>query len=80
MKDARKGSISCNRIVVQDDTSGKMASHHFGITNDVKDVSAKQMVQIINNQEFKESKLVFMEGIGKTDIKETSFENRKLRL
>ena len=55
-----------------------MASHHFGITNDAKDVSAKQMVQRINNQEFNESKLVVMEGIGKTGIKEISFENRKL--
>ena len=77
VKDANKGSISCNRIVVQDVTSGKMASHHFGITNEVKDVSAKQMLQRMYNQEFNESKLAFMEGIGKTDIEEISFEDRE---
>ena len=72
MKDAKKGSISCNRIVVQNVTSGKMASHHFGITNEVRDVSAKQMLQRMYNQEFNELKLAFMEGIGKTDIEEIS--------
>ena len=77
VKDAKKGSISCNRIVVQDVTSGKMASHRFGITNEVKDVSAKQMLQRMYNQEFNESKLAFMEGIGKTDIEEISFEDRE---
>ena len=35
MKDDKKGSISRNRIVVQDVTSGKMASHNFGITNEI---------------------------------------------
>ena len=64
VKDAKKGFISCNRIVVQDVTSGKMASHHFGTTNELKDVSAKQMLQRMYNQEFNESKLAFMEGIG----------------
>ena len=77
VKDAKKGFISCNRIVVQDVTSGKMASHHFGITNELKDVSAKQMLQRMYNQEFNESKLAFMEGIGKTDIEEISFEDRE---
>ena len=52
MKAAKKGSISCNRILVQDVTSGKMASHHFGITNEVKDVSTKQMLQRMYSQEF----------------------------
>ena len=77
VKDAKKGSISCNRIVVQDVTYGKMASHHFEITNEVKDVSAKQMLQRIYNQEFSETELAFMEGIGKTDIEEISFEDRE---
>ena len=35
VKDDKKGSISRNRIVVQDVTSGKMASHNFGITNEI---------------------------------------------
>ena len=69
VKDAKKGSISCNRIVAQDVTSG--------ITNEIKDVSAKQMLQRMYNQEFSESKLAFMEGIGKTDIEEISFEDRE---
>ena len=77
VKDANEGSISWNRIVVQDVTSGKMASHHFGITNEVKDVSAKNMLQIMYNQECNESKLAFMEEIRKTDIEEISFEDRE---
>ena len=56
-----------------------MASHHFGITNEVKDVCAKQMPQRMYNQEFNELKLAFMEGIGKTDIEEISFEDSFLR-
>ena len=71
VKDAKKGSISCNRIVVQDVTSGKMASHHFGITNEVKGVSAKQILQRMYNQEFNESKIAFMEGIGKWTSKKS---------
>ena len=35
VKDDKTGSISRNRIVVQDVTSGKMASHNFGITNEI---------------------------------------------
>ena len=35
VKDDKKGSISRNRIVVQDVTSGKMASHNFRITNEI---------------------------------------------
>ena len=77
VKDAKKGSIPCNRIEVQDVACGKMDSHHFGITNEVKDVSAKQMLQRMYNQEFNESKLAFMEGIGKMDIEEISFEDKE---
>ena len=77
MKNAKKGSISCDKIVVQDVTSGTMASNHFGITNQVKDVSAKQMLQRMYNQEFNESKLAFIEGIPKTGIEEISFEGRE---
>ena len=64
-KSGKKGYISCNRKVVQDVTFGKIASHHFGITNEVKDVGAKQMLQRMYNQEFNESKVTFMEGIAK---------------
>ena len=35
------------------------------------------MHQIIYNQEFNESKVAFMEGIGKTDSKEISYEERE---
>ena len=52
MKDGKKSSIFCNRIEVQDVTSEKMALHDFGITNEVKDVSAKPMLQRMYNQEF----------------------------
>ena len=62
---------------MQDVTSGKIASHHFGIKNEVKDVSAKQMLQRMYNQEFNESKVAFTERIGKTDMEEVSFEDRE---
>ena len=52
MKDGKKSSIFCSRIKVQDVTSEKMALYHFGITNKVKDVSAKRMLQRMYNQEF----------------------------
>ena len=77
VKHGKKSFISCNRIVVQDVTSGKIASHHFGIKNEVKDVSAKQMLQRMYNQEFNESKVAFTERIGKTDMEEVSFEDRE---
>ena len=76
MKDGEKSSIFCSRIEVQDVTSEKMALHHFGITNKVKDVSAKRMLQRMYNQEFNESKVAFMEGLCKTDIGEIPFEDR----
>ena len=53
-----------------------MALHHFGLTNEVKDVSAKRMLQRMYNQEFNESKVAFMEGLCKTDIGEIPFEDR----
>ena len=37
------------------------------------------MPQRMYNQEFNELKLAFMEGIGKTDIEEISFEDSFLR-
>ena len=76
-KDGKKTSISCNRIVVQDVTSGKIASHHFEITIEVKDVNTKQMLQRMYNQEFNESKVAFMEEIEKTDIEKISFADRE---
>ena len=77
LKDGKKSSIPCNRIVVQDVTPRKIASHHFGIANEVKYVSAKQMLQRMYNQEFNESKVAFMERIGRTDIENFSFEVRE---
>ena len=76
MKDGEKSSIFCSRIEVQDVTSEKMALHHFGITNEVKDVSTKRMLQRMYNQEFNESKVAFMKGLCKTDIGEIPFEDR----
>ena len=72
-KDGKKSSISCNRIVVQDVSSGKIASHHFGITTEVKDVNTKQMLQRMYNQELNESKVAFMEEF--ISFAETEFLN-----
>ena len=71
VKDSKKGSISCNRIVVQDVTSGKMAPHYFGIANEVKDVSAKQMLQKMYDQEFNEPKVAFVNELEKLTLKKS---------
>ena len=43
----KESSICCNQIVVQDAATGKIASHHFGISSKVKDIDAKQMLENI---------------------------------
>ena len=55
-KPNKKSSISCHRIIVQDAISGAVLSHHFGLSNEVKDISAKQMLTEIYNADFNEEK------------------------
>ena len=56
-KVGREMSISCNRFVVQDAATRKIASHHFGISSKVKNINAKQMLENMKNTEFFESRL-----------------------
>ena len=54
---SKRNSISCHRIIVQDTFSGAVLSHYFGVTKQVKDISAKQMLTAIYNTGFNEEKL-----------------------
>ena len=75
-KFGKESSISCNRIVVQDAATGKIASHHFGISSKVKDIDAKQILEKIYNTEFYESRLGF--GIeASSNMEDISFEDQK---
>ena len=40
-----KRSITCNEVLVKDAVSGNIAPHYFGIPDEIKDVSAKQMLK-----------------------------------
>ena len=49
---SKKNSISFHWIIEQDAISGTILSHHFGVSNKVKDTSAKQMLTAIYNADF----------------------------
>ena len=71
-----KKSITCNRVLVKDAVSGNIASHYFGIPDEIKDVSAKQMLKLIYNTEFSETSLEGV-GIGSANLGELSDEDKK---
>ena len=71
-----KKSITCNRVLVKDAVSGNIAPHYFGIPDEIKDVSAKQMLKLMYNTEFSETRLDGV-GIGSANFKEFSYEDKK---
>ena len=72
-----KKSITCNRVLVKDPVSGNIAPHYFGIPDEIKDVSAKQMLKLMYNTEFSETRL---EGIGSANLEELSYEDKLLEM
>ena len=75
---SKKNSISCHRIVVQDAICGAILPHHFGVSNKVKDISAKQMLIGIYNTDFNEDKTGRL-GHSLVNNEEISFEYRKFQ-
>ena len=56
--------------------SVNIAPHYFGIPDEIKDVSAKQMLKLIRNTEFSETRLEGV-GIGSANFEEFSYEDKK---
>ena len=46
---SEKNSMLCHQIIVQDALSGAILPHHIGVSNKVKDISAKQMLTAMYN-------------------------------
>ena len=61
----KESSICGNQIVVHDAAKRNMASHHFGISCKVKDISSRQMLENMYNTEFCESRI--KTGIGESN-------------
>ena len=57
------------------EVSVKIAPHYFGIPDEIKDVSAKQMLKLIRNTEFSETRLEGV-GIGSANFEEFSLKIR----
>ena len=70
-----KNSLACNRMLVKDAVSGNIASHYFGIPDEIKDVSAKQMLKLMYNTEFRETNLESV-GIGSANFEECDLTNQ----
>ena len=73
---SKKNSISCHLIIVHDRISGEIFAHHFGVSNKVTDISAKQMLTAIYNADFNEEKTGRLRH-SLINIEEISFEDRK---
>ena len=75
-KVGKESSISGSLILLQVVATRKMASHHFGLASNVKDVNAKQMLENMYNTKFFESRLA-MEIEVSSSMKDISFEDPK---
>lgn len=64
----KKDAILCNRTVTQDAILGNCASHHFGVLNEIKDSSAKQIFTMCNTKFWATMELESI-GIGPTYTK-----------
>ena len=71
-----KKSITCNRVLAKDAVSGNIAPHYFGIPDEIKNFSVKQMLKLMYNTEFSETRLEGVD-IGSANFKEFSYEDKK---
>ena len=64
------------RSTCEDTVSGNIASHYFGIPDEIKDVNTKQLLKLIYNTEFSETRL---EGVAikSANFEELSYEDKK---
>ena len=68
--------MTCNQVLVKDAVSGNIASHYFGIPDEIKDVSAKQMLKLMYSTEFSDPRLEGV-GIGLANFEKLSYEDKK---
>ena len=61
---------------MKDAFSGNIASHYFDTPDEIKDVSAKQMLKLMYSTEFSETRLEAV-GIGSANFEELSYEDKK---
>ena len=71
-----KKSTTSNQVLVKDAVSGNIASHYFGIPNEIKDVNTKQLLKLMYNTEFSETRLEGV-NIGSANFEELSYEDKK---
>ena len=61
---------------MKDAVSGNIAPHYFGIPDEIKNFSAKQMLKLMYNTEFSETGLEGVD-IGSANFEEFSYEDKK---
>ena len=54
MNGNNKDSISCRRVAVRDASASQVALHHFEIKDSIKDIILKEMLKMIQKNEFSE--------------------------
>ena len=67
-----KSTKKCNRVLVKDAVSGNIAFHYFGIPDEIKDVSAKQMLKLIYNTKFSVARLENV-GVGSPNFEKLPY-------
>ena len=61
---------------MKDAVSGNIAPHYLSIPDEIKDVSAKQMLKLMYNTGFSKTRLEGV-GTGSADLEEFSYEDKK---
>ena len=61
---------------MKDAGSGNIASHNFGISDEIKNVNIKQLLKLMYNTEFSHTRLEAV-GIGSVNSEELSHEGKK---
>ena len=70
-----KKSTACNQVIVKKAVSRNIAFHYFGIPDEIKGVSAKQMLKLMYSTELIEKRLESF-GIGSANFEELSYEDK----
>ena len=74
-RSSSKKSITCNQALMKDAGSGNIASHNFGISDEIKNVNIKQLLKLMYNTEFSETRLEAI-GIGSVNSEELSHKGK----
>ena len=57
MQSDNKNSISCHQVAVTDASTSKVALHHFGIKDSIKDITLEEMFKMTYKYDFSEPAL-----------------------